>query len=140
LLGLTPDLGSKKMTYGQYLKKTNQIDSNSFSLEYDLDSDMRSGKKQGNITFGKFNASLPQCSIELVSANYGKSGYFIKSSGFQFANVSFNFPAKSYAQLEPFAESTGYVTESEQRYTATKDSFANLLKRLTVEDTHKFTW
>jgi hypothetical protein len=23
MLGLTPDLGSKKMTYGQYLKKTN---------------------------------------------------------------------------------------------------------------------
>jgi hypothetical protein len=140
LLGLTPDLGSKKMTYGQYLKKTNQIDSNSVSLEYDIDSKIRSNKSQGNITFGKFNSSLPQCSIELVTANYGKAGNFIKSSGFQFANVSFNFPAKSYAQLDPFTDSTGYVTESEQRYTATKDAFADVLKRLTVEDTHKFTW
>ena len=83
---------------------------------------------------------MPQCSIELVTANYGKSGYFIKSSGFQFANSSFNFPAKSYAQLEPFGNSTGYITESEQRYNATKEAFAAVLKKLTVNDTHKFTW
>ena len=96
--------------------------------------------KQGNITFGKFNASLPQCSIELVSANYGKAGYFIKSKGFQFANASFNFPAKSYAQMEPFGNITGFITESEERYTATKEAFAAVLKKLTVNDTHKFTW
>ena len=101
---------------------------------------MRSELKQGNITFGKFNASLPQCSIELVSANYGKAGYFIKSKGFQFANASFNFPAKSYAQMEPFGNTTGFITESEERYTATKEAFAAVMENLTVNDTHKFTW
>lgn len=60
--------------------------------------------------------------------------------GFQFANVSFDFPAKSYAQLEPFGDLTGFITESEQRYNANKDAFAAVMKKLTVDDTHKFTW
>jgi hypothetical protein len=60
--------------------------------------------------------------------------------GFQFANVSFDFPAKSYAQLEPFGYLTGFITESEQRYNANKDAFAAVMKKLTVDDTHKFTW
>jgi len=42
--------------------------------------------------------------------------------------------------MEPFGNITGFITESEERYTTTKEAFAGVLKRLTVEDTHKFTW
>ena len=59
LLGLSPNLGSNRQTYGQYLKKIGMIDSDSISIEYDLDSENKFGKKQGNLTFGKYNSSLP---------------------------------------------------------------------------------
>jgi len=63
------------------------IESDTLSFDFDIDSYLNSKKTKihSNITFGKFNSSLNQSSIEIIEVNSGKKGYFISSNGFSFA-------------------------------------------------------
>ena len=108
-LGLTPGLGSGKDTYGIYLKKLGLISSNSFSVGFDYAEYEKSRNKQANLTFGVFNSSLNQSSLEEVKSNKGKGGYLIKSSGFSFNGTAFNFSKDySFLKVDPFHCNSGY--------------------------------
>jgi hypothetical protein len=52
ILGLSPDLGSGRMTYGQHLKKSGLITTNSFAVDYDYKEYDKSKTIQASLTFG----------------------------------------------------------------------------------------
>lgn len=112
VLGLTPDLGSGKMTFGQHLKKTGLISSNSFSVEYDWKEYDKSKVIQANLTFGKFNTSLNKSSFEYITPNDDtRKAYMIKSKGFSFFGSAYNFGEKfSYLAIDPFQKANGFAT------------------------------
>ena len=78
----------------------------------------------------------------MVTTVSGFKKYMIKSKGFSFAGQSYDFPeGKSYVSLDPFdASNGGYITQNPARFNSSKDNFANIWKRLTMDDAHKFTW
>jgi len=76
----------------------------------------------------------------VVGASLGMKGYMIKSTGFKIHDYDFEFPKKSYMQIEPFQGNNAMYTESEERFNASKAKFESLWKNLTLNDTHKFTW
>jgi hypothetical protein len=99
------------------------------------------GTPKSNVTFGKFNKTLPKSTLEIVDTVSGFKKYMVKSKGFSFADQSYDFPAgKSFMSLEPFDESNGYITQNPERFNSSKVNFANIWKRLTNDDAHKFTW
>ena len=70
-LGLSPNLGSGKKTFAQYLKSQKLIESDTLSLDYDRDEEKKSkgDNLRASLTFGKFNSSLPSSSIEVVNVD-----------------------------------------------------------------------
>lgn len=127
ILGLTPNLGSGKETYGQYLKRRNLIKEDSFAMDLNY----TQSTSTANITFGKFNATAPSASMEVMDANAGKKAWFLKSTGFQFANQTFNFPEKSFIQLDPMMPFNAYLTQNETHYNETLFKFNETMFNLT---------
>ena len=95
------------------------------------------------MTFGKFNKTLPQSSLEIVQLSPTAKQHLIKSKGFSFDSTYYDFPKdskKSFVMIDPFSESNGYVTQSEERYNRTRDAFEYIWKNLSNNDALGLKW
>jgi 23S rRNA A2030 N6-methylase RlmJ len=76
--------------------------------------------------------------LEVVQLSPTVKQHVIKSTGFSFDSTYYDFPKgsdKSFVMIDPFSESNGYVTQSEERYNRTRDAFEYIWKNLTNNDT-----
>lgn len=119
LLGMTPNLGSGKQTFGQYLKGRKFINEDSFAIDFNASETTRAV----SITYGKFNTTAPSSSISIKDVNSGKKAWLLSSTGFSVANQSFDFPANSFVQIELLAPFNGYMTQDETRFNSTVSRF-----------------
>ena len=74
------------------------------------------------MTFGTFNKSLPQSSLDIHQVSETQKLHLIKSNGFSFNSSFYDFPkdSKSFVLIDPFSDENGYFTKSEERYNRTK--------------------
>lgn len=115
------------------------INANAFSLDFDFDYAMKTNNNKANLTFGKYNQSFAQSSLELVEIIPGFKSYLVKSLGFTFENSTYNFGPKSYVQFEPFLYGNAIITQNEKRYNESRTAYENVWRYLT-NSTHKIEW